>query len=127
MLIGLGALALRRSQVRPAASVGLRPVFIGVVHGLAGSVGMALLALTTIPSTLEALMYLALFGVGTVAGMMLLTALLSVPLGWIARTGRGTPRLAIVVAAVMSMGLGASLGCRVLAEVSRESSTIPPS
>ncbi len=106
-------------------SVGLRPLLVGVVHGLAGSAGIALLALTAIPSTVGALVYLALSGVGTVAGMLLLTAALSLPLGWITRTGRATPRLAVVVAAVMSMGLGASLGCRVLADVHRGSSTIP--
>ena len=127
MLIGLGTLALRRSQASPAAGVGLRPVFIGVVHGLAGSAGIALLALATIPSTLGALVYLALFGVGTVAGMVLLTAFLSFPLGSMTRTRKGTPRLAVLVAAVMSIGLGASLGYHVLAEVPRESSTIPPS
>ena len=58
---------------------GLRPLVIGVVHGLAGSAAAALLVLAAIPDTLYALAYLFIFGVGTVAGMTLITALLAVP------------------------------------------------
>ena len=76
MLIGLGVWTLRKPRaVAHAPGVGLRPLLVGVVHGLAGSAGIALLALTAIPSTLGALVYLALFGVGTVAGMLLLRPL----------------------------------------------------
>jgi high-affinity nickel permease len=57
----------------------LRPLVIGVVHGLAGSAALALLVLTTIDDVGSAIAYLAVFGVGTVIGMMLLTALLALP------------------------------------------------
>ena len=51
----------------------LRPFIIGVVHGLAGSAAVALLVLTTIRNVRWAVAYLLIFGVGTIAGMMLIT------------------------------------------------------
>jgi len=51
----------------------LRPLLIGIVHGLAGSAAVALLVLTTIRDPRWAVAYLLIFGVGTVAGMMLIT------------------------------------------------------
>jgi len=51
----------------------IRPFVIGTVHGLAGSAAVALLVLTTIRDPHWALAYLLVFGVGTVAGMMLIT------------------------------------------------------
>jgi len=51
----------------------LRPLLIGIVHGLAGSAAVALLVLTTIRDPRWAIAYLLVFGVVTVAGMMLIT------------------------------------------------------
>ena len=48
----------------------LRPTIIGVVHGLAGSAAIALLVLPIIREPLWAVMYLCVFGAGTIAGMM---------------------------------------------------------
>jgi len=57
----------------------LRPLAVGIVHGLAGSAAVALLALTTIQIPVWAVIYLLVFGLGTVAGMMLITAAIAVP------------------------------------------------
>ena len=57
----------------------LRPLAIGIVHGLAGSAAVALLVLTTIRVPSWAIFYLLVFGVGTVAGMMVITAAIAVP------------------------------------------------
>jgi len=57
----------------------LRPLAVGIVHGLAGSAAVALLVLTTIRVPSWAVLYLLVFGVGTVAGMMLITAAIAVP------------------------------------------------
>jgi len=58
-------------------SVGLyqyvRPFIIGIVHGLAGSAAVALLVLATIQNVHWAIAYLLIFGVGTIAGMMVIT------------------------------------------------------
>jgi high-affinity nickel-transport protein len=51
----------------------LRPLIIGVVHGLAGSAAVALLVLTTIHDPRWAIAYLLIFGLGTIAGMMVIT------------------------------------------------------
>jgi high-affinity nickel permease len=51
----------------------VRPFVIGIVHGLAGSAAVALLVLTTIRNAHWAIAYLLIFGVGTIAGMMLIT------------------------------------------------------
>jgi high-affinity nickel permease len=57
----------------------IRPLAVGIVHGLAGSAAVALLVLTTIRVPAWAVVYLLVFGVGTVAGMMLITAAIAIP------------------------------------------------
>lgn len=51
----------------------LRPLLIGIVHGLAGSAAVTLLILASIRNPRWAVAYLIVFGVGTIAGMMLIT------------------------------------------------------
>lgn len=55
----------------------LRPLIIGLVHGLAGSAAVALLVLTTLRDPHWAVAYLFLFGIGTIAGMMLITIVMA--------------------------------------------------
>jgi high-affinity nickel-transport protein len=57
----------------------MRPLVVGVVHGLAGSAAVALLVLATIRDPRWSMLYLLVFGVGTIAGMMLVTTLLTWP------------------------------------------------
>jgi high-affinity nickel-transport protein len=57
----------------------LRPLLVGIVHGLAGSAAVALLVLSTIHDPKWAVFYLLIFGAGTIAGMMLITAALALP------------------------------------------------
>jgi len=81
----------------PFGSLGLfhalRPLLVGIVHGLAGSAAVALLVLTTIREPKWAFLYLLIFGIGTIAGMMLITAALALPFsfagnrfGWLNRS-----------------------------------------
>lgn len=63
----------------------LRPLVVGVVHGLAGSAAVALLVLATIREPSWALLYLAVFGAGTVAGMVALTLAMATPLAVVSR------------------------------------------
>ncbi len=58
----------------------LRPLVIGLVHGLAGSAAVALLVLSTIHNPVWATVYLLIFGAGTMIGMMFMTAAIAVPL-----------------------------------------------
>jgi sulfite exporter TauE/SafE len=57
-----------------------RSLFVGMVHGLAGSAGLMLIVVPTIESPMLALAYILIFGVGSIAGMMLMSMLMSVPL-----------------------------------------------
>jgi len=57
----------------------VRPLAVGIVHGLAGSAAVALLVLTTIRVSSWAVLYLLVFGLGTVAGMMLITVAIALP------------------------------------------------
>lgn len=67
-------------RLRGAASYRLvRPLVVGVVHGLAGSAAVALLVLAAIKTPLWSVAYLLIFGAGTIAGMMLITAAIGVP------------------------------------------------
>jgi ABC-type nickel/cobalt efflux system permease component RcnA len=67
----------RRAPDEQAGKAGLpqflRPLMVGIVHGLAGSAAVALLILATIRNPTWAIVYLLIFGLGTVAGMMLIT------------------------------------------------------
>lgn len=51
----------------------VRPLVVGLIHGLAGSAAIALLVLSSIANVHWAIAYLAVFGVGTVLGMILIT------------------------------------------------------
>jgi high-affinity nickel permease len=103
----LGASSRERSrerEARPASA--LRPTLVGVVHGLAGSAGIALLASTTISSRIVATSYLLLFALGTILGMVLLTIALSWPLSW-AMAHEKARRVTMIGAACLSLSLGA--------------------
>lgn len=63
----------------------LRAVAIGVMHGMAGSAALVVLTATTFGSLATALTFVFVFGLGTVAGMTLLTAGIAFPLSWSAR------------------------------------------
>jgi high-affinity nickel-transport protein len=84
----------------------VRPLAVGIVHGLAGSAAVALLVLTTIRVPSWAVLYLLVFGLGTVAGMMLITAAIAVPFTFsekrFARLNRGLG----LVSGVVSLAFG---------------------
>ena len=52
---------------------------IGIVHGLAGSAAMVLLTMETVKSVGEAIVYIGIFGVGTIVGMLLSTTVIGLP------------------------------------------------
>jgi len=56
-----------------------RPFLVGLVHGLAGSAALMLAVLATIPSPAVAFVYIAIFGIGSIGGMMIMSTLLGLP------------------------------------------------
>jgi len=84
----------------------LRPLVVGLVHGLAGSAAVALLVLATINDPRWALAYLLLFGVGTIVGMMLITATIAAPLAYASGRLRHVERHLRVASGLLSLGFG---------------------
>src|SRR5690606_20748814 len=78
MLIVLGLVNLVGARRPPAPSLA-RPIVVGMIHGLAGSAAVALLVLAAVRHPAWGFAYLALFGTGTIAGMVAVTALIAVP------------------------------------------------
>jgi sulfite exporter TauE/SafE len=56
-----------------------KSMMIGFVHGLAGSAAMVLLTMSTAKSVLEAVIYIIIFGAGTIVGMLFFTTILGIP------------------------------------------------
>ncbi|MFN2483088.1 MAG: sulfite exporter TauE/SafE family protein, partial [Pyrinomonadaceae bacterium] len=65
--------------------VGWKPLLVGAMHGLAGSAALTLLVLTRIESFALGLLYLAVFGLGSVGGMLLMSGLIGLPFALSAR------------------------------------------
>jgi high-affinity nickel-transport protein len=84
----------------------VRPLVIGIVHGLAGSAAVALLVLSTIHSPLWATMYLLIFGAGTMVGMMCMTAVMAVPLAYAGSRFTSVSRFFSVASGVVSVCFG---------------------
>jgi hypothetical protein len=84
----------------------LRPLFVGLVHGLAGSAAVALLVLSTIRNPRWAVAYLLIFGVGTIAGMMLITAAIALPFSFAGYKYAWLNRGLVTGSGLLSLGFG---------------------
>jgi len=84
----------------------LRPLLVGIVHGLAGSAAVALLVLSTIRDPKWALLYLLIFGAGTIAGMMLITAALALPFSFAGHRFAWLSRSLVLGSGLLSLCFG---------------------
>lgn len=91
----------------------LRPLCIGMAHGLAGSAALLLLVVASANSVLDGLLYIAVFGCGSILGMMLIGLALSVPVVWSLRVGRPLFLAVQGMASVGSIALGSSIVYRI--------------
>jgi high-affinity nickel-transport protein len=91
----------------------VRPLVVGLVHGLAGSAAVALLVLAAVRDPLWAIGYLLLFGVGTIVGMMLVTALIALPFAYSARRFVAINRYLGVASGLLSLALGLFLAYQI--------------
>lgn len=71
---------IHTSEEREHHGFGIRSVIIGMIHGLAGSAGLMLLILPTIDSRPLALIFILVFGIGSIFGMILMSFLMGIPL-----------------------------------------------
>ena len=58
----------------------VRALLVGMMHGMAGSAALILITVETIHSVPLGLAYIALFGIGSIAGMALLSVVIALPL-----------------------------------------------
>ena len=107
---------LRARQCWLASMVGkvglfqaLRPLVVGIVHGLAGSAAVALLVLTTIRNPWWALVYLLVFGIGTIVGMMFVTSAIAMPIAYSGKEFAGFRQALVVASGLLSIGFGCFL------------------
>ena len=88
----------------------LRPLCIGMAHGLAGSAALLLLVVASADSVIDGLMYIAVFGCGSILSMMLIGLALSLPVVWSLRLRR---TLFLAVQGLASVG-SIALGCAIV-------------
>ncbi len=86
-----------------------RPLLVGLVHGAAGSGVFTALVLAGLHSTLSRLVYIALFGLGSLLGMAALSGAAGASMGLFGG-GRGVRRGLSLVAGALSLGLGIAWG-----------------
>ena len=92
----------------------VRPLCIGMAHGLAGSAALLLLVVASAHSVMEGLVYITVFGCGSILGMMLIGLVLSFPVVWSLRLGQPVFLAVQGVASLGSVGLGLSIIYRIL-------------
>lgn len=109
IMLGLQNVAnARRSETREPSST--RPFVVGMVHGMAGSAAVALLVLATIQDPLGSVLYLLIYGAGTIVGMLLVTLAIAVPIHYTGDRVRGLSRTLHLGAGVVSIVAGLALG-----------------
>jgi sulfite exporter TauE/SafE len=91
----------------------LRPLFIGMAHGLAGSAALLLMVVSSARTVAEGVAYIVVFGLGSILGMMLIGMTLSLPVLWSLRIGRPVFHAVQGLASLGSMGLGLSMVYRI--------------
>ena len=97
--------------------IGRKPFLVGLVHGMAGSAALTLAVLTTIPSVLLGLAYIAVFGIGSVGGMLLMSAMISLPFATTARRFSKINWWIRVAAGLSSVAFGLALAWSLVSEL----------
>jgi ABC-type nickel/cobalt efflux system permease component RcnA len=91
----------------------LRPLIVGIVHGLAGSAAVALLILASIRDSTWAIVYLLVFGIGTIAGMMLITLSIASAFRFVGSRFQAFGRRLALVSGLVSLVFGLVLAYQI--------------
>lgn len=95
-----------RAHVHAAGrTLAWRPLLVGLVHGLAGTGAITAFVVAQLPSLERRVLYLALFGVGSIAGMAMASGIVSASVKRAATTPTRTRTLSIA-SGVVSLALG---------------------
>ncbi len=100
------------------SSLSFRALLVGAMHGMAGSAALVLLTLGTLQSIWLGMLYMALFGLGSMAGMAVLSLAISVPLRFAARRLTWAYNGLSLAVGVTTIGLGATIIYRIAGELS---------
>jgi ABC-type nickel/cobalt efflux system permease component RcnA len=95
-----------RSHSHAASRIGFKPLIVGAAHGLAGSAALTLLVLTQIKSIALGLLYLAVFGIGSIFGMLLMSGLIGLPFALSARRLSRVNYILQTIAGALSIAFG---------------------
>jgi high-affinity nickel-transport protein len=106
MLVGLGLLNLFDVRLHRHRLADARPLLVGAVHGLAGSAAAVLLVLPLIEDVRWAVLYLLVFGLGTMVGMALVTIALAAPATLAARRMQSMERGLRLTSGALSVAVG---------------------
>jgi hypothetical protein len=110
MLIGLGiSRMLDKNSYQQVQLAKQRAGFaytVGLVHGLAGSGALVLLAMSAIPRPAGAIAYILVFGLGSVLGMLGAVSLMRIPFTPRMRLGRQLRTGAVLLSSLLSIGYG---------------------
>lgn len=93
-----------------------RSIVIGMVHGMAGSAALMLIVLATITDRLLAVLYIGVFGVGSIGGMILMSAVISLPFSMAASRSVSLNRFIRGTAGVASVCFGLFLAWQIAIE-----------
>jgi ABC-type nickel/cobalt efflux system permease component RcnA len=95
-----------KTHSHAVSRIGFKPLLVGAMHGLAGSAALTLLVLTQVDSTALGLLYLLVFGVGSILGMLLMSALVGLPFALSARRFDGVHYGLQTAAGALSVAFG---------------------
>jgi hypothetical protein len=90
-----------------------RPFFVGLVHGLAGTAALVLLVLTAIPSAGLGILYIAVFGLGSIGGMVVMSCGLGLPFALAGQRAPGLREGLGVAAGALSTAFGLVLAWQI--------------
>ncbi|HMS40085.1 MAG TPA: sulfite exporter TauE/SafE family protein [Pyrinomonadaceae bacterium] len=86
-----------------------RALIIGMIHGLAGSAALMLLLIPTIESKTVGLIYIIIFGIGSIGGMMIMSFLVGLPFHFTAFRAGNLNRILQGIAALVSIVIGLTI------------------
>jgi ABC-type nickel/cobalt efflux system permease component RcnA len=87
-------------------SLSPRALIVGMIHGMAGSAALMLLVIPTIESKAVGVLYIIIFGIGSIGGMMIMSFLVGLPFTLTALRFDRFNRLLQAAAGMISVGLG---------------------